>query len=80
MHPHSHRWHLIDYVIICKRDVQGVHIVRSMRGADCWTEHALVRVKNNFVLKPATRQNNGKPPEHLNVAKLYSLEMQESLQ
>ena len=35
MHPRSKHWHLIDYVIIRRRDIQDVHITRAMRGADC---------------------------------------------
>lgn len=50
--------HLIDYFILPKRDIQVGHIVRSMRGADCWTDNALVRAKINIVLKPATRQRD----------------------
>ena len=43
LHPRSKVWHLIDYIIIRKRDVRDMHSVRVMRGAECWTDHRLVR-------------------------------------
>lgn len=43
-------------------------------------DHRLVGAKMNSVPKPTIRQNNGKPPIRFNVAKLRSLEIQESLE
>ena len=43
MHPRSKQWHLIDYVISRRRDIQDFKITRAMRGAECWTDHRLVR-------------------------------------
>ena len=43
MHPRSKQWHLIDYVICRQRDICDIRITRVMRGADCWTDHRLVR-------------------------------------
>ena len=43
MHPRSKQWHLIDYAICRRRDIRGVKITRAMRGAECWTDHRLIR-------------------------------------
>ncbi|XP_068241018.1 uncharacterized protein [Palaemon carinicauda] len=37
MHPRSKHWHLIDYVIIKKRDQQDAVQTRGMRGGECHT-------------------------------------------
>lgn len=44
-HPRSGHWHLIDYVIVRNRDVKEVCITRAMRGAECWTDHRMIRSK-----------------------------------
>ncbi|XP_076054495.1 uncharacterized protein LOC143033187 [Oratosquilla oratoria] len=43
LHPRSRQWHLIDFVICRQRDIRDVKITRAMRGAECWTDHCLVR-------------------------------------
>ena len=35
MHPRSKHWHLIDYVIVKRKDRQDVRVTKTMRGADC---------------------------------------------
>ena len=42
MHPRSKHWHLIDYVIVRKTDIQDVRVTKAMRGAECWTDHRLI--------------------------------------
>ena len=44
-HRHSRLWHMIDHVIFRWCDLQDQHHVRAMRGAECWTDHCLVRAK-----------------------------------
>ena len=44
-HPRSKHWHLIDYIITRQRDLKDFRCSRSMRGADCHTDHALIRAK-----------------------------------
>ncbi|KAI8501811.1 hypothetical protein Bbelb_202230 [Branchiostoma belcheri] len=60
MHPRSKHWHLIDYVIVRRRDRQDVRVTKSMCGADCWTDHRLIRSKLNMHIKPK-RRPQGKP-------------------
>ena len=43
MHPRSKHWHLIDDVIVRRRDLNEVQITRAMRGAECSTDHCLIR-------------------------------------
>ena len=42
MHPCSKHWHLIDYVIVRRKDKQDVRVTKTVCGADCWTDHRLV--------------------------------------
>ena len=43
MHPRFKHWHLIDYVIVRRRDLNEVQITRDMRGTECSTDHRLIR-------------------------------------
>nr|XP_025036462.1 craniofacial development protein 2-like [Pelodiscus sinensis] len=43
MHPRSKQWHIIDFVIVHQRDIRDVLIIRAIQGAECWTDHRLVR-------------------------------------
>ena len=43
MHPRSRNWHLIDYVIVRRRDMNEVQITRAMRGGECSTDHHVIR-------------------------------------
>ena len=52
MHPRSKQWHLIDYVIVRQRDIQDVLVTRAMRGAECWTDHRLVRASLQLHIAP----------------------------
>lgn len=54
MHPRSKQWHLIDYAICRRRDISDFRITRAMRGAECWTDHRLVR--STLTLHIATKQ------------------------
>ena len=69
-HPRSNTWHLIDYVIVRRRDLQDVHITRAMRGADCWTDHRMVRSLMNLKLRKQVRSQTLSIPKRVNVAEL----------
>ncbi|KAK3894638.1 hypothetical protein Pcinc_001616 [Petrolisthes cinctipes] len=47
---------MLDYVIIRQRDRQDVLLTRAMRGADCWTDHRLVRSFMSLHIRPPTRK------------------------
>ncbi|VDL90541.1 unnamed protein product [Schistocephalus solidus] len=42
MHPRSRRWHLLDYVLVRRRDRQDVLVTKAICDADGWTDHRLV--------------------------------------
>ena len=44
-HPRSKQWHCIDYVIVQQRDRKRCLDVCVKRGAECHTDHQLVRLK-----------------------------------
>nr|XP_054749441.1 uncharacterized protein LOC129254921 [Lytechinus pictus] len=70
MHPRSKHWHLIDYVIVRKRDRQDVRVTKSMCGAECWTDHRLVVSKFNLHVQPKRRPQGMKVPKRLDINKL----------
>ena len=70
MHPRSKHWHLIDYVIVRRKDRQDVRLTKTMCGTDCWTDHRLVVSKLNLRIKPVRRPQGKKVPKKLDVSKL----------
>ena len=38
----SKHWHLIDYVIVRRKERQDVRMTKTMCGSDCWTDHSLI--------------------------------------
>ena len=55
-HPRSKHAHMIDYCLTRQRDRQDVLITRAMRGADCWTDHYLLRSKLSLRVRPPIRK------------------------
>ncbi|XP_049595938.1 uncharacterized protein [Syngnathus scovelli] len=55
-HPRSKHWHLLDYIIVCQADRKEERVTRAMRGADCWTDHRLIRAKLILELRPPLRK------------------------
>ncbi len=70
MHPRSKQWHLIDYVIVRQRDIPDVRITRTLRGAECWTDHRLVRAILNLRVAPLQRNRPKTIRTSFNTAKL----------
>ena len=79
MHPRSKHWHLIDYVIVRKRDRQDVRVTKAMCGAECWTDHRLIVSKLKLRIHPKRRPQGMKAPKRLNVCKLKVADTKESL-
>ncbi|VDL90853.1 unnamed protein product [Schistocephalus solidus] len=42
MHPRSRRWHLLDYVLVRRRDRQDVLTTKAIPNVNGWTDHQLV--------------------------------------
>ena len=56
MHPRSKHWHLIDYVIVRKRDLKFVKKTSAIRGAECSTDHRLIASDIMWKIRPKRRQ------------------------
>ena len=79
-HPRSKRYHLLDYVLVRQSDIQDITSTRIMRGADCSTDHFLVRTICKFHVKP-NRRTKASVPKRVNVRSLVDdYEMQTKFQ
>ena len=64
MHPRSEHWQHIDYVIVKRRDFHEVQIARTIRGAECFTYHRLIRSTLRLTVRPPARRQ--RPMRNLN--------------
>lgn len=55
MHPRSKRWHLLDYVMVRRRNLGEVLVTRFMRGGQGWTDDRLVRLSLRIKLQVPRR-------------------------
>nr|VZI45968.1 unnamed protein product [Spirometra erinaceieuropaei] len=69
-HPRSRQWHLLDYVLVRRRDQRDVLVTKAIAGADGWTDHRLVISKMRLRLQPRRRPQGKRPPSKLNVSLL----------
>nr|VZH90164.1 unnamed protein product [Spirometra erinaceieuropaei] len=69
-HPRSRQWHLLDYVLVRRRDQGDVLVTKTIAGADGWTDHRLVISKMRIRLQPRRRPQGKRPPGKLNFALL----------
>ena len=77
MHPRSKHWHLIDYVIVRRRDLNEVQITRAMHGAECSNDHRLIHsILRLNVRPPAHRQ---KPSHKFNMYAAHNQDIIEEL-
>nr|VZI19293.1 unnamed protein product [Spirometra erinaceieuropaei] len=63
-HPRSRQWHLLDYVLVWRRDQRDVLVTKAIAGADGWTNHRLVISKMRIRLQPRRRPQGKRPPAH----------------
>nr|VZI31565.1 unnamed protein product [Spirometra erinaceieuropaei] len=52
MHPRSRYRHLLDYVLVQRRDQQDVLVTKAIQGADGWIDHRLFISKVRFRQQP----------------------------
>lgn len=71
MHPRSKHWHMIDYIIVRRRDFKDVKVTKVMCGADCWTDHRLVISKMKLCVQPRRRPQESKSKKKLNISNLH---------
>nr|VZI41647.1 unnamed protein product [Spirometra erinaceieuropaei] len=69
-HPRSRQWHLLDYVLVRRRDQRDVLVAKAIAGADGWTDHRLIMSKMRIRLQSRRRPQGKRPPGKLNVALL----------
>ena len=79
MHPRSKHWHLIDYVLVRRRDLNDILHTRVMPSAECHTDHRLVRCKLRMHFKPKPRKG-GPRKKKFDLNKLQSAEVKAELQ
>ena len=77
MNPRSKHWHLIDYVIVRRRDFNEVQITRAMRGTECSTDHRLICSTLRLTVRPPARRQ--KPMHKLNVNSAHNQYIREEL-
>jgi hypothetical protein len=71
MHPRSQHWHLIDYIICRQRDLKDFCDTRAMRGANCNTDHIMIKSVTNLTVRKK-RKKSRRLNKKLNVRKLKS--------
>jgi hypothetical protein len=80
MHPRSKHWHQLDFVICRQRDLKDFRITRAMRGAECNTDHLLLRSKVNLHVRRKRRPQGQKLPKKLDVGQLNRSDVKAALQ
>ena len=78
-HPRSKHGHMIDFIITRRRDLHDFCKVRVMRGADCDTDHMMVRAKLKIQIRRKVRSSGVKVPKRIDVSKLKSPAVKERL-
>ncbi|XP_033105074.1 uncharacterized protein LOC117107484 [Anneissia japonica] len=79
MHPRSKHWRLIDYIIIRQRDLVDILDTRAMRGANCSTDHIMIRPITKF--KVRRKMMRGKKSNYkLNISRIKDRQVQENLE
>nr|VZI38961.1 unnamed protein product [Spirometra erinaceieuropaei] len=53
--PRWRQWHLLDYVLVRRRDHRDVLVTKAIAGVDGWTDHRLVISKMRIRLQPHRR-------------------------
>ena len=80
MHPRSRNWHMINFIITRCRDKMDIHSTRTMRGANCWTDHQMLRSKVAFRIRQMHNRQGTSKPTKLNTAKLNTISHRESFE
>ena len=69
---------MIDFIITRCRDKMDIHSTRVMRGANCWTDHQMLRSKVAFRIRQKHNRQGTCKPTKLNNAKLSTTSHRES--
>ena len=79
-HPRSKHVHLLDYIITKRKDMPDFHSTRVVRGAECGTDHGMVRSVVAFRLKTVNRTAIQQRSRSLDMARLHNAEVRRQLQ
>ena len=79
-HPRSKRPHLLDYIIIRRKDLKDATVTRAMRGPDCDTDHQLIRTTFKFPIKPLYSKSEAPRKKKLDTAQLKDETCQKDLE
>ncbi|BHF72268.1 hypothetical protein SprV_0401533200 [Sparganum proliferum] len=71
MHPRPHQWHLLDYVLVRRRDQQDVLVTKSIHGGYEYTDRHLFISKMRLRLQNCRRPQGKQSPGKLNTALLF---------
>ena len=63
--------------LVLKKDIRDIIDTRGLRGADCWTDHTLLRCKASFCIREQHKKQKC-PSKKLDVHKLKAEGMQEA--
>ena len=78
-HPRSGHWHMLDHVMIRRRDLTDCLITRVMRGAECGTDHLMQRSILRLKIRPTIRKRS-KTSKKLNTALLNDQQKRQDFQ
>lgn len=71
--PRSKHWHMIDFIVVRQHDIRDVRVTRAKRGAECWTDHRLVRAVLSLHVPRPHRNRPKTVRASYNVARLKNL-------
>ena len=71
---------MLDYIITRHQDLSEILDTRAMRGADCWTDHVLLRCKARFAVHKPVRKKPSCIKRKFDVSRLKCTGIQSELQ
>ena len=78
-HPLSRHGHMIDFIITRCRNKMSIYSTLTMRGANCGTDHHMLRSRVIFSIRKKHNQKGAMKPVKLNTDKLRNTSYAESL-
>ena len=80
MHSRSGHWHMIDFTITRYRDKMDIHSTRATCGANCWTDHQMLRSTVAFIIRQKHNRQRTSKSTILSIAKLSTISHRESFE
>ena len=80
MHPRSKHWHLIDYIITRQRDLHDFLDTRAVRGANCSTDHIMIRSSTKLKIRSLIKKKGKQPHRKLDISKLKNEKIRSDLE